>query len=137
MTITLKRKLHSLETIHQTIVDFVSRHALSDQLIFTLDLVVEELFVNAVKYHPENTHDISFGLSKEPDRLIITLTDYDVDSFDISKRGEYDPTKRLEERKVGGLGIPLVNKLMDEVQYEYENRRSKIILTKYLEDKHV
>ena len=72
-------------------------------------------------------------LKKNEDDLIIHLTDFDVDPFDINKIAEVDTKQSLEERRVGGLGIHLVKQMMDKNEYEYKDRQSKIILIKHLE----
>ena len=132
-----RRDLNSLEEISQFIVNFVARNNLGDSMAYTLDLAVEELFVNMVKYNPGNTNDVLIELSLFDNSIIVSLTDYDVDPFDITQVKEYDCFKSLKERKVGGVGIYLVKKVMDDVRYEYRDRKSKITLIKYLGSKNV
>lgn len=132
-----ERRIDSLENIYQFIIEFTTEHQFDEKTALTINLVVEELFTNMVKYNPGNTNDISISLSKKSDKIIISIIDYDVEPFDIRKTEEYDLKKTLEERRVGGLGIPLVKTMMDEIDYEYKDRQSKIILVKYLEDDHV
>ncbi len=64
--------------------------------------------------------------------MTIRLIDRDVDSFDLTKAVAESIDKRLEERPIGGLGIHLVRKLMDGIDYEYVDRRSTITLMKKL-----
>ena len=136
MTLKFQRTLASLEKISQFILEFTRKSKLNDKIVNTITLVVEELFTNAVKYNPENTNDISVNLSRDSDKLIVSIIDYDVEPFDIRQIEAYDLRKKLNERRVGGLGIPLVKKMMDRIDYEYKNRQSKITLVKYLEKEH-
>jgi len=136
MTVKFQRTLASLEKISQFILEFTRKNKLNDKIVNTITLVVEELFTNAVKYNPENTNDISVNLSMDSDKLIVSIVDYDVEPFDIRQIEAYDFRKKLNERRVGGLGIPLVKKIMDRIDYEYKNRQSKITLEKYLEKEH-
>ena len=137
MTRVFKRKLDSLEDIHHFILDFAAKNSLDKKTIFNIDIVVEELFANAVKHNPGNTHDVTLSLSKDSEKLIISVVDEDVDPFDIRQTEAYDPHKPLEERRVGGVGIPLIKQLSDDIAYEYQNRQSRITLIKYLEKHHV
>lgn len=136
MTVKFQRTLSSLEKISQFVLEFARKNKLNDRIVNIITLVVEELFTNAVKYNPGNTNDISVNLSMESDKLIVSIIDYDVEPFDIRQTGAYDFRKKLNERRVGGLGIPLVKKMMDKIDYEYKNRQSRITLVKYLEKEH-
>ncbi len=128
-----KRDLSSLDEIFKFINEFSAKTGVDESVVFTINLVVEELFTNMVKYASENSNEILLELKKNEDDLIIHLTDFDVDPFDISKTAEVDTQQSLEERRVGGLGIHLIKQMIDKIEYDYKNRQSKIILTKHLE----
>ncbi len=128
-----KRDLSSLDEIFKFINEFSAKTGVDESVVFTINLVVEELFTNMVKYTYENSNEILLQLKKDADDLIIHLTDFDVDPFDITKTAEVDTKQSLEERRVGGLGIHLVKQMMDKIEYEYKDRQSKIILIKHLE----
>ncbi len=129
-----KRNLSSLDDIFEFIDEFSVKTGLDESVVFTMNLVVEELFTNMVKYTSGNTNKILLELKKEENNLIIHLTDFDVDPFDITETAEVDTRQSLEERRVGGLGIHLVKEMMDKIEYEYKDRQSKIILIKHLEN---
>ncbi len=137
MTRKFKRDLAALEEIFDFIDGFVKRSKIDPSLVFTLHLVVEELFTNMVKYNQGNPNEIEIDLHKEDGLLRIRLIDFDVDPFDITQTGNVDINEHLEKRKVGGLGIHLVKQMMDDIDYHYENRTSTITLTKHLEKGHV
>ncbi len=128
-----KRDLNSLDEIFKFINEFSAKSDVDESVVFTINLVVEELFTNMVKYTYENSNEILLQLKKDADDLIIHLTDFDVDPFDITKTVEVDTKQSLEERGVGGLGIHLVKQMIDKIEYEYKDRQSKIILIKHLE----
>ncbi len=129
-----KRDLNSLDGIFKFINEFSAKTGVDESVVFTINLVVEELFTNMVKYTYENSNEILLQLKKDADDLIIHLTDFDVDPFDITKTVEVDTKQSLEERGVGGLGIHLVKQMIDKIEYEYKDRQSKIILIKHLEN---
>lgn len=129
-----KREIKSLDQISNFITDFISKNLIDDSIGFTVNLVIEELFTNMVKYNPESTSEISISLAKDENELVINLTDFDVEPFDITRTEEVNTRKPLEARKPGGLGIHLVKRLVDKIDYEYEGRQSKITLVKNLEN---
>ena len=129
-----KRDVSSLDDIFRFIDEFSVKTGLDESVVFTINLVVEELFTNMVKYSSENINEILLELKKDENDLIIHLTDFDVDPFDINKTAEVDTKQSLKERRVGGLGIHLVKQMIDKIEYEYKDRQSKIILIKHLEN---
>ena len=131
-----KRNIDSLEAIFAFLDKFSAKHMLDGSISFAINLAVEELFSNMVKYSANSPHDILIHLSRDANKVIVTLTEYDVESYDIKITKEYDPTQPLEDRKLGGVGIHLVKQFIDEIQYEYQDGKSTIILFKYLENYH-
>lgn len=129
---TFKRDLTSLDEIFISISQFISQNKIDESVSFTVSLVVEELFTNMVKY-TSGDKDVLICLDKKNGELVITLTDFGVSAYDITKADQVDVNKRLEERRPGGLGLHLVKQMMDDIKYEYENRNSKITLIKHLE----
>jgi anti-sigma regulatory factor (Ser/Thr protein kinase) len=127
-----KRDLTSLEKIFSSIGEFITHNRIDESIVFTINLVVEELFTNMIKY-TQSTQEILICLQLKKSHLIISITDFDVNAFDITKSGQVDINRRLEERKPGGLGLHLVKEMVDDIQYEYKNRNSKITLIKNLE----
>jgi serine/threonine-protein kinase RsbW len=128
-----KREVASLENIFRFVGDFANANTIDEGTVFTINFVVEEIFTNMVKYSPESSNDILVGLEREDRTLTIRLTDSDVEPFDLTKSAEVDIHQALKERKVGGLGIHLVRKMVDSVDYEYKDRTSKVTLKKTLE----
>lgn len=91
-----------------------------------VDLIIEELFTNLVKYNSEGTREIVIELDREDHMLAIEITDFDVHEFDITKAPPVDTNAPLSERRPGGLGIHLVTQIADHVSYEYDNGISRI-----------
>jgi len=127
-----KKEINSLHEIFHFIGEFVKINKIDDSMTFTIDLVIEELFTNMVKYNVESINDISISLNKSDNNLKLVITDFDVEPFDITKTEDINTGQSLEHRKIGGLGIQLVKRMVDKIYYEYRNRRSKITLIKEL-----
>lgn len=132
-----KRDIKSLDFMFKSIQDFAIENKLSERIIFALNLATEEIFTNMIKYNSKNQNDILFDLVKDYKKIKLTFTDFDVEPFDINKARTYDTNLSLEERPIGKVGIHLVRKMVDKIDYNYENRNSIITLIKYLRNTYV
>jgi serine/threonine-protein kinase RsbW len=114
--------LHELRRLTAAVERFCRENAQNEQAAFELNLVLEELFVNAVK------HGGCAGIS-DAARIALRLRDGFVETtyrdrgapFDLTQAPEADATSTLAERKPGGLGIHLVRHIMRDVAYRRED----------------
>ncbi len=132
-----KRDINSLSGIFIFIDKFVAHHKLDESISFVLQLAVEELFTNMAKHQAKNSNDILIELAQKTDRVSVVLTDFGSRPYDINNSADYDPDQPLENRKPGGVGIHLVKKFINEINYDYQDGTSTITLIKYLEKPHV
>ena len=90
----------------------------SDKGIYSVQLATDEAASNIIEHAYEGIPNGSIELTCEfeGDHLTITLLDHGK-SFDPSNVDEPDIKADLSERKIGGLGIYLMHKLMDDVRY--------------------
>jgi anti-sigma regulatory factor (Ser/Thr protein kinase) len=114
--------------------EYLTAAGAGEEAAYAVQLAVEELFTNMVKYNPESSQDITIVIGGEGKRMTITLIDTDVEPFDMTAQKEVDTAAALNERKVGGLGIHIVRNLVDDLQYEYADRCSKVTIIKQLEN---
>ncbi|MBO7662737.1 MAG: SpoIIE family protein phosphatase [Clostridia bacterium] len=98
-----------------------------------LDIAVEEIFVNVASYaYADHPGDVLIRLRDTDDPKGISITFMDQGApFDPLIRPDPDVTLSAQERSIGGLGIYLVKKSMDDVRYSYENNCNILTLTKY------
>ena len=91
----------------------------NDKEVYSVQLATDEAASNIIEHAYEGVPNGRIELTCEfkDDRLTITLLDRGK-SFDPSKVAEPDVKADLSERKIGGLGIYLMHKLMDEVRYK-------------------
>ena len=90
-----------------------------------------------VKYNSKNPNPILIQLSKEKNALVVSMTEFDTEPFDIKEVRSYDHNQSLKDRPIGGLGIHLVKNMVDKIDYSYENRNSTITLVKRLREAYV
>ncbi len=99
-----------------------------------IELAVEEIFVNIANYAyaPEiGRATVRVSVSDDPLTVTITFIDRGV-PYDPLKRSDPDVTLSAEEREIGGLGIFMTKKVMDEVAYEYKDGQNVLTLKKRL-----
>ena len=97
-----------------------------------IDLAIDELFGNIANYayNPE-TGDATVRLEVEEDPLSVIITFSDNGKpFNPLENPEPDVTLSASEREVGGLGIFLVKKTMNMVDYKYENGKNILTIKK-------
>ena len=98
-----------------------------------LDIAVEEIFVNIASYaYGSDTGDAVIRLTDlhDPEGIAVTFIDEGV-AFDPLKKADPDVTLNAEERGIGGLGIYMVRKSMDAMEYRREDFRNILTLRKY------
>ena len=99
-----------------------------------IDLAVEEIYVNVASYaYAPGTGDVTvcFETQQEPAAAVITFMDQGVPYNPLAKE-DPDVTLPTEERSIGGLGIFITKKSMDEISYEYREGKNILVLKKYL-----
>jgi phosphoserine phosphatase RsbU/P len=110
---------------------FFAREALDPQMRQAVDLTLEELFTNMVKYGV-STAQIRVDMERAADGVEVTLTDYDVDAFDVTAAPDANVALPIEQRKPGGLGLHLIRRVVDSIDYVYsrDTRQSRITFRK-------
>ena len=101
-----------------------------------MELAAEEIFVNIANYAyaPEKGRAVvRVEVSDDPVTVTLTFIDQGV-PYDPLKRNEPDVTLPVEERGIGGLGIFLTKKTMDNVSYQYRNRQNILTLKKMINE---
>ncbi|MDH4156665.1 MAG: ATP-binding protein [candidate division Zixibacteria bacterium] len=126
------RTIGALDDIFEFLEQYCATHNLGSATAGTVCLAVEEIFTNMVKYNEATAPNIEIGVSLYEDRLEVRLVDAGVSEFDITHVPEVDTSQPLKNRRPGGLGLHLVKKIMDRVEYEYTDGTSKITMIKYL-----
>ena len=129
---TFVRSYDSLGEIFEFTSLFFNKEDIEESVRLPVQFVTEELFTNMVKYNPGNANDILLSVATDGEVVTVTLTDYDVDEFDVTERRDVDITLPLDKRKIGGLGLHLIQHMVDTLEYDYSERKSKITFTKGL-----
>ncbi len=99
-----------------------------------VDIAVEELFSNIAHYayNPEiGSATVRVEVAKDPLAVVITFMDNGI-PYDPLAREDPDITLSAEEREIGGLGIYMVKRTMDDVSYEYKDGQNILRIRKLI-----
>jgi anti-sigma regulatory factor (Ser/Thr protein kinase) len=126
-----KRHLDSLDSLYEFTEEILAAAGIGDAVRFPVHLALEELFVNMVKYNPGVSTDIEVTVSAPPSGTVaVSLVDPGGVEFDVTAKRPVDIDAPLEERRPGGLGVHLIQNLVDTLEYEYQDGRGRVIFTK-------
>lgn len=123
--IQLKNQLSELKLLNQILTQFSRQHGLPDNLMHDLNLALEEILANIIShgYNDNREHEIRVRLSLSPGEVRAEVED-DGQPFNPLDAQAPDTAKLLEERVVGGLGIHIVRKLTDGLEYKRQGERN-------------
>lgn len=126
---TIGRDHGEVARVGAAFAQFADAHALPAGVRRSLNIVLDELLTNSISYG--EAAEVAIDVDLAPDRLTVTLTD-DGAPYDPFGRAAPDTALSVEDRPIGGLGIHLVQQLMDEVDYHRRADRNVVVLAKRL-----
>ena len=98
-----------------------------DELVFRVNLVLEELVLNIIDYGQDGSDpDVALEIESDVDVVRIELSDRGRPFDPLTEAPEPDLTAPLAERSLGGLGVHLTKTLMDEVRYSRDAHRNRL-----------
>lgn len=131
--VTIANQLAELETVAATVETIAEEWDIPMAISMNLNLVLEELVTNIIfyGYDDKGEHQIIIRLAMENRIITIQLED---DGKEFNPLLLEDPNigGTLEERKIGGLGIFFVRKIMDDMAYRREGNKNILTITKNL-----
>ena len=128
----VKAEVDNLDQVFDFIHEQLDAVDCPPKAMMQIDLAVDEIFANISNYAYNplvGDAKIVCNVEGDPLRVEISFEDSGV-PFDPLKKTDPDVTLSAEERQIGGLGIYLVKKNMDEVEYSYENGKNILTIKK-------
>ncbi|NTU55001.1 MAG: ATP-binding protein [Anaerolineales bacterium] len=129
-TVQFTAKFEFLDEIREFVGEIARAGGFNDRDVYNIQLATDEAASNIIEHAYEEVSDglLEISCGVKGSSIMIVLVDHG-ESFDPSDVPAPDLKADLSERKIGGLGIFLMRKLMDEVQYEAEPGKNRNTLT--------
>ncbi len=131
LTLNIERSHDELGRITDAVDDLGHKEDWSNDLLFRVHLVLEELVLNIIDYgfdDGKDDHELVVVLMSEDDNLTIEITDDGIPFDPLHDAKVPDTDAPLEDRPIGGLGVHLVRTMMDEVSYRWEDGKNHLTL---------
>ena len=127
----LKSDLSELKTLSQHLNYYGQANGLKEVFISEINICLDELFTNIVLYgfKDDLDHIIRFRINMNANALIINIEDNGI-PFNPTIRKDSELPADIKNAKIGGLGIHIVKKLMDDIWYERKPGKNKLTLKK-------
>ena len=135
-SIQLPAKIENMELLVQFISDIARKLGFSGKRVKEIELATEEAIVNIINYaYPDHSGNIKVTCTQDPSKaFVIKIEDTGI-AFDISSLKDPDISAGISDREVGGLGVFLIRKLMDKVQYRRKNKKNILELIVHIPTK--
>ena len=130
--ITLKAIVENIPQATAFIDEALEAVSCSMKAQMQIDVAMDELFANIARYayaRGGGEATVQFSFEKETRTVSITLIDSGI-PFNPLSVAEPDTTSSAEDRPIGGLGIFLVRKTMDDMAYAYQDGKNILTIRK-------
>ena len=130
----IENRVEELAVLFENIEQTAEIWELPVPLMMNINLVLEEAVSNVIFYafEDELKHEIKISISLKDNLLTIEITD-DGKPFDPTSLKQPDISLDAEDRPIGGLGIFLISKIMNEVHYTRKIENNILTLYKTIQ----
>ena len=132
MKITVEALVDNLGTVLEFVDGQLEEHGCPMRAQYEIDVAVEELFVNVASYAYETgvgSVTIEMTVEENPKTAVIQFTDRGI-PYNPAAKEDPDVTLPADQREIGGLGIYMVKKSMDRLDYEYKDGQNIVTIRK-------
>ncbi len=125
---TFPARFEFLDEIRDLVAEVARAGGFSEKEVYSLQLAADEAASNIIEHAYDGISNASLDVTCEfeDDELVITMRDKGK-PFDPSKVKQPNLKADLSERQIGGLGMYLMRKLMDDVRYEANSRTGNLL----------
>jgi anti-sigma regulatory factor (Ser/Thr protein kinase) len=130
--LTVKADVSALDQVLAFADTFLEENNCPMKIQMQIDIAIEELFVNIAHYaYPSGEGEAVIGIEADTEAKCFKITFEDSGiPYDPLKKDDPDITLSADDRPIGGLGIFMVKKSMDDMTYEYKDNKNRLTITK-------
>ena len=132
--LTIAATIENIETVTEFVNEQLEVLGCPMKAQMQIDIAIDELFGNIAHYayNPDvGSATVQVEVTEQPLAVVITFIDGGI-PYDPLKAADPDITLSAEDRQIGGLGIYMVKKSMDEISYEYKDGKNILSIKKRL-----
>lgn len=128
--LTVAAEIDRLHDVLAFVDDLLEAHDCPMKAQMQIDVALEELFVNIAHYaYPDSAGEAVIRVGFTAEAVQITLIDSGI-PYDPLAKPDPDITLGAQDRPIGGLGIFMTKKLMDDISYQYSDGNNKLTIKK-------
>lgn len=125
--LTLTPNESSIKRVFDFVENMMQQAGVETKIINRVNIAVDEIYTNIVRYSGAQWTEIICDIQN--DKILLTFTDNGKEYNPLTAQ-EPDVTLSAEDREIGGLGIYMVKKSMDELRYDYKDGRNVVTIVK-------
>lgn len=133
--ITVDAVIENINVVTDFVDKILDAHDCPVKIKMQIDIAIDEIFSNISRYAYKDgagRATVRAEVQETPKAVSISFADNGI-PYNPLEKADPDITLSAEEREIGGLGIYMVKKKMDEIQYDYSDGRNCLIIKKYIE----
>lgn len=132
-SILVKASTEQIVDVRNFVAHHAGAHGFSEEDIHSIKLAVDEAYTNVIKhaYNFDASKNVRIKIDAHDSEFLITLID-EGNSFNADTYTEPNIPERIMLRKRGGVGVYLIHKLMDRVEYRKDGVHNEILMSKKL-----
>jgi anti-sigma regulatory factor (Ser/Thr protein kinase) len=122
---TITNELHELASLMNANTNFLEDHDVDAQAVYRINLALEEMITNIIRhgYDDYESHEIKVSIEILENEIEGVIEDDGHEFNPVEQERKAEPSS-LSERKIGGLGIHLIKKMLDHIDYRRENEKN-------------
>ena len=130
--IVLESKIENIKKVIKFVNSKIEKNNFNEKAKIEIEIAIDELFGNIAKYaygEEVGSVEVQAVVTENPLQVEITFIDSGVE-YNPLEREAPDIDANIHERKIGGLGIFLARKLMDDMKYDYKDGKNILTITR-------
>ena len=131
-TLAIPSSTRYLEDVRRFVVTHAQEANFPEDAVEQFKIAVDEACTNVIEhaYGGKDDHEVDIAIIIDPDRFTVRIRD-EGEPFDQSSYHEPDLLALTKKRRGGGLGVHIIRRLMDRVEYRTRGHVNEIRMTKY------
>ena len=126
----MKASVESLQHVTDSIETFLRRKGFKDETVFDVRLAADEAITNVIQHGYEGREGMIHIRCEASTKEIVLVVEDSAKPFNLSSVEEPRFSDSLEKRQIGGLGVYLIKKKMDQVTHEFKNGKNILTMRK-------